>query len=465
MVDSTLLARRSSPLSKRVALVVVLAITTHAPPGLAQDDAADRGEGAPAAAETTPEWFSLHGQFTNVTQYHPRYRSPFRGPNSLDPGHRGNETVDATLFAGLRVWDGLEFYANPEIDQGFGLSNTVGVAGFPSGEAYKVGAANPYVRLPRAFFRYTVGLGGAAETIEPGPNQLAGQRQADNVTFTAGKFAVTDIFDTNAYAHDARSDFLNWSIIESGAYDYAADAWGYTYGGAVEWTQSWWTLRAGVFDLSRVPNSRFLERGFGQFEAVVEAEERHELLGWPGKLKALFFANRGRMANYNDAVRLGQETGTTPDVAAVRRYATRPGIALNLEQQIAPDLGAFARASLNDGHKEAYEFTEINRSIAAGLSLNGERWRRPNDTFGIAGVVNDISKDARNYFAAGGLGILIGDGQLPKAGLEKILEAYYSIAVSAGMNFALDYQHVDNPAYDAARGPVDIIGFRLHAEF
>ena len=294
---------------------------------------------------------------------------------------------------------------------------------------------------------------------------LAGARPADNVTFTFGKLSVPDIFDTNAYAHDPRSDFLNWSIIESGAFDYAADAWAYTYGGAVEWTQSWWTLRAGIFDLSRFPNSKHLERGFGQYEAVTEAEERHKLLGQPGKVKVLLFANRGRMANYNDAVRLGQETGSTPDVSLVRRYRTRAGVALNLEQQIAPDLGAFARASLNDGHKETFEFTEINRSIAMGVSVKGDRWHRPNDTFGLAGVVNDISKDARNYFAAGGLGILIGDGQLPRAGFEKILEAYYNLSVTARINFTVDYRHIDNPAYNALRGPVDVVGFRVHAGF
>jgi high affinity Mn2+ porin len=423
------------------------------------------GEEGAAPEQATPEWWSVHGQFTNVTQYHPRFTSPFRGPNSLDPGNRGNETVDATLFLGIRIWDGLEFYANPEVDQGFGLSNTLGVAGFPSGEAYKVGAANPYVRLPRAFFRYTLGLGGTVERVEPGANQLGGTRQTDNLTFTVGKFAAPDIFDTNVYAHDPRADFLNWAIIESGGYDYAADAWGYTYGGAVEWTQSWWTLRAGLFDLSRVPNSKELQRGFGQYEVVTEAEERHQLLDQPGKLKLLFFANRGRMANYNDAVRLAQQTGGTPDVALVRRYSTRPGGALNLEQQIQADVGAFARASLNDGHKEAYEFTEINRSIAAGVSVKGERWHRPDDTVGLAGVVNNISKDARNYFAAGGLGILIGDGQLPRAGLEKILELYYNVAVIPGINFTVDYQHIENPAYDAARGPVDVFGFRVHAEF
>jgi high affinity Mn2+ porin len=422
-------------------------------------------EGQASSDRAADEWWSVHGQFTNVTQFHPRFRSPFRGPNSLDPGNRGDETIDATLFLGLRIWDGLEFYADPEVDQGFGLSNTTGVAGFPSGEAYKVGAANPYLRLPRAFFRYTLNLSGSVERVEPDANQLAGARQQNNLILTVGKFAVTDIFDVNTYAHDPRADFLNWSIIDSGAYDYAADAWAYTYGGAAEWTQSWWTLRIGLFDLSTTPNSKALERGFGQYEIVTEAEERHQLLDQPGKVKLLLFANRGRMANYNDAVRLGQQTGATPDVALVRRYATRPGLAVNVEQKVMSDLGAFMRASLDDGHKEVLDFTEINRSIAAGVSLKGERWHRPNDTFGLAGVINDISKDARNYFAAGGLGVLIGDGQLPRAGLEKILEIYYDVAVIPGINFTVDYQHVENPAYDAVRGPVDIVGFRIHAEF
>ncbi len=421
--------------------------------------------GSPSEEEIAPERFSLHGQATNVTQFHPRFRSPFRGPNSLDPGNRGNETVDLTLFAGLRVWDGLEFYADPEIDQGFGLSNTLGVAGFPSGEAYKVGRARPYLRLPRAFFRYTLGLGGDLERVEAGANQLAGTRAAENVTITVGKFSPVDIFDTNAYAHDPRADFLNWAIIDSAAYDYAADAWGYSYGGAVEWTEAWWTLRGGLFDLSRIPNSRRLERGFGQFELVAEAEERHRLWERPGKLKLLVFANRGRMADYNDAVRLAEATASTPDVALVRRYRTRPGVALNLEQQILPDLGGFARASLNDGHKETYEFTDANRSLAMGFALQGERWARPGDTVGLAAIVNEASRDARTYFAAGGLGLLVGDGQLPRARLEKIVELYYKAGIIEGVALTLDYQHVENPAYDALRGPVEVFGFRVHLEF
>jgi high affinity Mn2+ porin len=295
---------------------------------------------------------------------------------------------------------------------------------------------------------------------------LGGSHLADNITLTFGKFNLTSIFDTNTYAHDPRGgDFLNWGIIDGGAFDYAADAWGFTYGAAAEWSQSWWTLRAGVFDLSRVPNSKFLVRGFDEFATVAEAEIRQDWLGTPGKIKFLGFANTGDMGNYNDAVRAAAGTGLPPSTADVRKYGTRPGAEFNAEQEILPDLGAFLRASLNDGHKEAYEFTDVNRSISGGLSLSGARWGRRDDTIGLAEVVSGLSSDARRYFAAGGLGILVGDGQLPNYSSEKVLELYYNAAVIEGITVGADYQHVENPAYDPLRGPVDIFGFRFHGEF
>ncbi|MEI9985606.1 MAG: carbohydrate porin [Aliidongia sp.] len=206
---------------------------------------------------------------------------------------------------------------------------------------------------------------------------------------------MTDIFDTNSYAHDPRADFLNWAVNDAGAFDYAADAWGFTYGAAAEWTQDWWTLRAGIFDRSRVPNSRFLNRGFGEFSTVAEFEMRSDWLGAPSKIKLLAFEDTGDIANYNDAVRAAAGTAAPPNVAAVRKYSTKPGAAINAEQQILPDLGAFLRASLDDGHKEAYEFTEINRSVSAGLSAERH-------TLGSAGrhgrprrIVSGISSDAR----------------------------------------------------------------------
>ena len=203
----------------------------------------------------TPERWSVHGQFTDVTQWHPSFTAPYSGQNSLDSRSNHADTNDLTLYAGIRLWQEGGIYLNPEIDEGFGLNDTLGMAGFPSGEAYKVGKPYPYLRLPRAFFRQVIDLGGARQNIEPAANQLAGYMSANNITLTVGKFSVVDIFDTNAYAHDPRSDFLNWSVVDAGAFDYAADSWGYTYGMAAEWTQSWWTLRGGLFDLSKIPTA------------------------------------------------------------------------------------------------------------------------------------------------------------------------------------------------------------------
>jgi high affinity Mn2+ porin len=418
------------------------------------------GDDAPA-----PETWAIHGQATFVDQYHPAFRSPYSGPNSLDHGSRGDETIDATLFAGGSPWEGGEAWANVEMDQGFGLSGTFGVAAFPSAEAYKVGAADPYGRLHRLFFRQTFDLGGDEQTVEGQANQLAGSHTSDNLVITLGKFSVTDIFDNNTYAHDPKGDFLNWAVVDAGAFDYAADAWAYTYGGAAEWSFGNWTLRGGLFDMSRLPNSTELETDFSQYELVSELERRVTLFGHDGKIKLLGFVNNANMGSFTDALALARATGTTPDVARVRRYRARPGGSLNVEQGLTDDLGFFLRASENDGSKESFEFTDINESLSAGLSLKGTQWSRKDDTVGAAFVVDGISKDFQAYLAAGGLGVLVGDGQLPHYSSEVALETYYDAQLIKGINVALDYQFIANPGYNADRGPVSVLGFRLHGEF
>ncbi|MBA5637660.1 carbohydrate porin [Duganella sp. LX20W] len=418
-----------------------------------------------------PESWAIHGQLTNVTQGHKRFASPYQGQNSLDAAGRTEETTDITLYAGVRLPSGTELWLNPEIDQGFGLSNTVGMAGFPSGEAYKVGADTPYLRLPRAFLRHTFALGGAQEAVEAGPNQLGGARTQDNVVLTAGKFSVTDIFDTNSYAHDPRGDFLNWSLIDAGAFDYAADAWGFTYGAALEWNQGSRTVRAGVFQLSAQPNGKIIRPTLSQFMLVAELEQRYQWDGHGGKVKLLGFANHASMARYADAVHQAAGVASSvpgvpsvPDVAGVRRTAWRTGLAVNLEQELTADVGLFARASVNDGAKEAYEFTEINRSLSGGVAVKGAAWGRPDDTVGVAAVVNGLSGDARAYFAQGGIGILIGDGGM-QYGAEQILEAYYAARLGKHLSLTLDVQEANHPAYNRSRGPVHLLAARVHAEF
>jgi high affinity Mn2+ porin len=416
---------------------------------------------APPALET--DIFAIHGQTTFLEQYAFPFRSPYLGPHSLDP-NQGRETWDATAFLGMRLWRGAELWVDPEIDQGFGLSSTFGVAGFTSGEAFKLGASVPYARVPRAFLRQTVDLGGDTVKVDSGANQFSGSQTANRLVFTVGKFAATDIFDTNKYAHDARNDFMNWALIDTGTFDYAGDAWSFTYGAAAEWYQGSWTVRGGIFDLSIVPGSTELDPQFGQFQWIGEIERRYDLWGQPGKLAVTGFLSRGRMGSFQDAITLAAATGGPADIAAVRRYNGRGGISLNLEQQINDQVGVFARAGWAGGNVEPFDVTDIDRSAAAGVAVNGKSWGRPDDTVGLAGVVNGISGVHQQFLNAGGLGILVGDGRLPHPGLEQIVEAYYQLPVSY-FKLTLDYQLIVNPAYNADRGPVSVVAARLHAQF
>jgi high affinity Mn2+ porin len=415
----------------------------------------------PTALET--DRFALHAQATYVNQYAAPFPAPYSGRNSL-AANIGRETADFTVFAGVRLWKGAEAWVNPEIDQGFGLSGSVGAAGFPSGEAYKVGADYPYTRLHRAFLRQTIDLGGEAEKVDAGLNQFSGSQTSDRLVITIGKFGVVDVFDTNKYAHDPRGDFLNWTILDTGTFDYAADAWAYTVGGAVEWYQGPWTFRGGLFDLSIAPNQTALDSRFEQFQWVGEIERRYTLWEQPGKLAITSFLTRGRMGSFQDAIQLAALTGAAADITAVRHYQSRGGISMNLEQQLMPNVGLFVRAGIADGSKEPYEFTDVDRTVAAGLSVSGKQWGRDDDTFGIAGVVNGISPVHQAFLNAGGLGILVGDGMLPHPGTEKILETYYSFPVFAS-KVTLDYQLIVNPAYNRDRGPVSVLGVRVHMQY
>lgn len=420
--------------------------------------------GTAIAAAADDEAFAIHGQFTYVEQETSGFNAPYRGANSLTP-NSGAETTDATLYLGTRLWPGAEGWLNAELDQGFGLDDTVGAAGFPSGEAYKVGRNQPYFRLQRAFVRQTFELPGGAHDIDGTANQLRGSQSDNRVVLTAGKFSVVDVFDVNQFAHDARQDFLNWTVIDTGTFDYAADAWGYSAGAAIEWHFHDWTLRGGLFDLSDVPNSVHLDPGFHEFQTDFELEHRHKIGDKSGRALLTVFESRGRMGLLDQSLALSQSTGLPPDIAAVRGYRSRAGLSLSLEQQLSTDLGAFLRAGKAAGNVETYEFTDVDRTLAVGLSLQGERWHRAQDTVAVAAVKNGASGVREAYLNAGGLGVLIGDGRLPHPGPEQIIESYYSAAVLKSARISLDYQWIAHPAYNRERGPVSVIAVRLHAQF
>jgi high affinity Mn2+ porin len=423
---------------------------------------------APADTPAAPQDWAIHAQSTFTDQAHPGFQSAYSGPNSLDSGRRGDETFDATILGGVRPWTGAEVWVNAEIDQGFGLDDTLGIAAFPSAEAYKVGSQDPYVRVPRLFLRQTIDLGGAVQGVSPDLNQLGGAQTADHLVLTIGKFGVTDVFDTNKFAHDPRNDFLNWAVIDGGAFDYAADAWGYSYAATAEWYQDWWTLRAGIADGSVQPNSPELAFPLGsQFQLLAEAEARYALFGQDSKIKLLGFQTRAKLGTFAELEQFytAHPGATLSDAEVVRHLRNKFGAEINLEQPLTDQLGAFLRASLNDGRTETYEFTDITRSVSAGLSLAGKTWGRPDDTIGAAFVVSTISHAFKDYLADGFLGLLIGDGKLLNAGPEQVLETYYSFAVRPGIAVTADYQLVNHPAYNVDRGPVNIMGARVHVQF
>jgi len=430
------------------------------------------GVTAPAAPD--PDRVNFHGQTTFVWQGYPAIRSPYEGTNSLPGSGQGRETFDATLAIGVRLWQGAEMWLNPEVDQGFGFNDTHGVAGFPSAESYKLGSTYPYARVQRYFVRQTIDLGGQTQKVDTDIGQFAGAQTANRLVVTVGKLSVVDIFDTNKYANNPKSDFLNWTVVNAGTFDYAGDGWGYSYGAAAEWYEGRWTLRAGVFDLPATPAgggdnapSYGLDPTFNQFQLLGEIEERHELWGQPGKIKVTGFLSRGNAGNFQNALTLNQATGLAASdaLAAVRSYISRPGVSANLEQQVTETMGLFARVGWADGNVEPWDFTDVDRTLELGASFNGKPWGRPDDTIGVAGVVNDIAGVHAAYFNAGGTGILIGDGQLPNPGPEEIVEAYYSYAISSVTKVTFDYQFIANPGYNTERGPANVFAGRFHSQF
>jgi len=410
------------------------------------------------------DW-NVHGQFTIIGQGYPAFRSPYEGQNSLSGASQFKNITSGTAYVGIRQWAGTEIYANPEIMQGFGLSDTFGVAGFPNGEAQKAGFPMPRLDMARLFVRQTFGLGGEQETIADGPNQLAGEQDISRITLTVGRFATTDLFDGNTYSHDPRTSFLNWNLMCCGSYDWAMDKISYTWGAVIELNQKLWAFRAGYVLLPSESNGNMFDTHIPQRgQYLAELELRYALFSQPGKLRLFGWMNRGWMGGYADAVALPATSPNYPDIALTRQVRSNYGFVVNLEQAINDDLGIFSRATWSPGLVEVMGWTDCDQSLSLGAVLKGTSWGRPDDKIGLAGVVEGLSSEARAYFAAGGMGILIGDGKLNYRA-EKVLEAYYALSLDKWTALTFDYQLIIDPGYNADRGPVSIYAARLHAEF
>jgi high affinity Mn2+ porin len=411
--------------------------------------------------------WEIHGQTTYIQQGYPRFRALYSGENSLPPWPQSKETFTMSAFLGLRLWNSGEFYYNPELLQGFGLSSTVGAAGFPNGEAQKSDFIYPHYNTSRLFLRQYFGFGGEQETIESAYGQMAGKKDISRLTIQVGKFAVHDVFDNNTYAQDSRADFFNWSIWAAGAFDYSADKVGLTYGAVAELNQKTWALRIGYFLIGDKPNSNdFDPQVFRRGGYVTEFEYRYALLSQPGKLRLIGWLNEAFSGSFSEAVNLSNATGIDPTTAIEQTRTGRAeyGYVINMEQQVSDDVGVFGRWSWNNGKSEISAFTDINFSLSGGAVIKGKSWGRPDDKIGLAGAINGISNDYRNYLAAGGLGILIGDGQLNYR-REEILETFYALHLSKSATLTFDYQFMMNPAYNADRGPISFFAGRFHAEF
>ena len=418
-----------------------------------------------AAGTNAPERWNWHVQNTDIAQDDPGFPAKYSGPNSLNSQGEFKETVSMDLYTGLRLWPGAELHADGLMWQGFGLSDALGAEAFPNGEAFRSGTKVPDVNLARFFIRETIGLGGEQEDVADDQLDLAGKEDISRITLTVGKLSAKDIFDNNAYANDPRTQFLSWAYMANEAWDYPGDSLGYTTGAAIELNQPHWTARYGFFQMPRVSNGSAMDTHYLEaWGMATEFERRFQIGDHPGTVRLLAFLNRAHMGNYAQAVDAADISGMPAEIAATRAYRFKYGFGLNIEQEIFKNIGVFSRIGWSDGGSEAWVFTDVDRSATLGLSFNGGMWQRPNDTFGLAGAVNGISHLHQEFLAAGGTGILAGDGALDY-GLEKSLETYYDCGVWKTIHAALDYQFIEDPAFNRDRGPVSVFGARIHWEF
>jgi high affinity Mn2+ porin len=411
--------------------------------------------------ESTPaERFSLHYQATVATQWHPSFSARYSGQNSMRPEAESATSVLMDLFTGGRLWRGAELYFQPELAGGRGLSSTLGVAAFPSGEVYRVGDPTPTLVVGRAFLRQVIGLGGGTLNVDPGPNQLAGRHDRDALTLTIGKIATTDIVDNDPLSNDPHTRFTSWGLWSSVAYDYPADTRGYTWGVAANLSVDWWSARGGIFLEPTTANGMEMEWRVDKARGLaLEGEARFSLGGQAGAVRALAFLNEAHMGSYRQAIAEGV------NVSATRADGrTKYGFAASINQQVDDTLGFFVRLSYNDGANETWAFTEIDRALAAGAVQGGARWGRPQDEAGAAVVVSGLSDAHRAYLAAGGYGFIIGDGAL-RYGHEVVGEVYYRLGLTKEASLIGTYQPVINPAFNEDRGTIHIFTGRVHVAF
>jgi high affinity Mn2+ porin len=461
-------------IERKTALLLTMALMPLAV--AAQSAVGGQGLGQSAAAATPAdastanpapdsETWNLYYQATSIGQYHGAFTSPYSSPFSLQGHPEAEVSLTSTLFFGLRLAPNTLLYFDPEMAGGRGFSGTNGVANFPNGEMPRVAKATPTPYLARLYVTQDFGFGSERETVESDENQLSGSRPMKRYSITLGRFTVTDFFDGNRYSHDPRTQFMGWAVMYNGAWDYAADTRGYTWGWVHELHMRDWSIRYASAAMPRVANGeRFDRQLFRDRSDMFEGEYDSKIHGHGGSIRLLSYFNHFDGGTYADAIRRAQLTGAQPDITIAPRPGTlKYGFGIGADQEIAKDLGVFGRLGWNDGKTESFAFTAMDRLATIGVSLNGSRWHRPDDAVATALTVGGLSAVHSQYLAMGGYDFLIGDGTL-RYGPETSWETYYSARVVKYLVASIGLDHVDNPAYNRDRGPVWVGTFRLHLE-
>jgi high affinity Mn2+ porin len=408
--------------------------------------------------------FNFHFQQTVITQFKPDFSASYTGNNSLLTGKETQTSLTTTFFGGARLWKGASAYFNPEMSGGAGLSKTLGIAGFPNGETFRVGGAEPKIYIARLYFTQNFEWGNEKDTLNDDANQLAGTVSKRYLRFTAGKFGMADYFDGNEFSHDARSQFMNWSLMDNAAWDYPANTRGYVMGAMAELGQPDWALRFAFTMTTTSANGAIWDERIAHANTLtLEYEKRFTLNGKKGTVRVLGFSNNGKMGNYRQAIASDPAAPAVDDNLVYGKH--KYGLAISVDQYLSKNFGVFAKGSYNDGRTQTWAFTEIDQSLSLGAVLKGGEWKRNDDELGLAFVANGISNPHRDYLAAGGYGFIIGDGKLNYSH-ELIAELYYKVnAYQKKLWLTPDYQFIANPAYNKDRGPVNVFSLRAHVEF
>jgi high affinity Mn2+ porin len=410
---------------------------------------------------TWADRFWLSGQGNFITQYHPTFAAKYSGPNSFQPASETESSRVFTLFTGVRLFRNTEFLFDLESAGGAGLSNALGMGGFTNLDVVRnptLGQA-PYVA--RIMLHQIIPLSKEYLEAPRGPLNLAPRLPVRRLEIHLGKLSTADFFDVNSIGSDSHLQFMNWTVDNNGAFDYAADTRGYTYGLVLEYYDRHWALRFGEMLMPKVANGLELDWDLARARGENLEFELHPHLvaKRDTRMRALAFANHANMGLYRDANRMA-----SPDIVATRQQGrVKYGFGLNAEQEFTEDLRGYFRAGWNEGHAESFAYTEVDHTLSLGVDLRGTRWHRTLDKVGAALVVNGISADHQRYLELGGLGFLLGDGGL-RYNPETIIESYYTAHVWRGITLAGDLQQVWNPGYNRDRGPVTVLSFRLHIE-